>query len=57
MELEFAKLGYLPNWNSSSTCFFLIPRKATYQEEIEFGKLNFGLELEFNKLEFQKQSN
>ena len=57
MELEFAKLGYLPNWNSSSTCFFLIPRQATYQEEIEFGKLNFGLELEFNRLEFQKQSN
>ena len=53
-KLEFAKLGYLPNWNSSLEnlssafffflFFFLFHVKQPTQEEIEFGKLDFGLE-------------
>ena len=60
------------NWNSSlanlsSMCvylfiyfyfyFFKIHIRRLNQEEIKFVKLDFGLELEFTKLEFKKQSN
>ena len=52
MELKFPRLEFQVFF-----FFFLNPRQTTTQEEIEFGKLDFGLELEFNKLKFQKQSN
>ena len=49
MELEFHRLEFHVKKKKSTSDFV--------QEEIEFEKLDFGLKLEFNKLEFQKQSN
>ena len=53
-ELEFSRLKF-------HVFFFFFcfinPGQTSTQDKIEFGKLDFGLELEFNKLKFQKQSN